>query len=92
MASFTGRSSATPARRSPDGRKRSAPDSQADGDEPAVDPSVWIMLAEHVLSAGRNDQAEQLIEQAYCAYDKAMANAATSCSGAEKEEPEVDPE
>jgi hypothetical protein len=48
------------------------------------------LLAEDALSAGRTDQAEELVEQAYRVYDEAMTDVATSCSGSEEEESEFD--
>jgi hypothetical protein len=57
---------------------------------PSVGPSVWIMLAEDALIAGRIGQAEELIEQAYVEYDEAMTSAAISGLGFDEEEVEPD--
>jgi hypothetical protein len=65
---------------------------EPDRNEPALHPSVWIMLAEDALGAGRIDQAEELIEEAYLAYEEAMTNVASTALGSDEEEPEFDSE
>jgi len=45
-----------------------------EADDPSTGPSVWIILAEDALIAGRIGQAEELVGQAYRVYDEAMAN------------------
>ena len=83
--------SASPhAGRSLGGRQWFAPGARPDGIDPSAHRCIWILLAEDALSAGRHDQAEELVEQAYRLYDEAMTDVATSCSGSEEEESEFD--
>jgi hypothetical protein len=51
---------------------------------PLANPSVWIMLADDALSAGRSEQAEELIEEAYSIYDEAISNAVICWLGSEE--------
>ena len=65
-------------------------------DDLSVDPRTWILLADDALSAGRTDQAEELVGQAYRmyderAYDEAITNAARCWLGSGEEEPKVYP-
>jgi hypothetical protein len=60
---------------------------------PSVDPCTWILLADDALRAGRTEQAEELIEEAYSMFDmsdKAITNAATWWLGPDEKIPEVD--
>jgi len=52
-----------------------------DRDDQPVHPSVWIMLADDALRAGRIGQSEELIEEAYLAYDEATTSASISVLG-----------
>ena len=59
-------------------------------DDPSVDPCIWILLADEALNAGRINQAEALVEQAFLVYDervddKAISNAATWWLSSDKE-------
>jgi hypothetical protein len=81
---------ATRAGRLIDGRQQPAHGPKPEGVDPPADPCIWILLAEDALSAGRHDQAEELVEQAYRVYNEAMTDVATSCSGSEEEESEFD--
>jgi hypothetical protein len=71
--------------------ERIAPGPKPNGDDPSVDPRTWILLAEDALSAGRPDQAEELVEQAYRECDEAITNATAWWLGSEKEKTQLDP-
>jgi hypothetical protein len=91
MASF---SSSTAA--SYDGRFRrehlSHPRLKPEADDPRTGPSVWIILAEDALIAGRIGQAEELVEEAYLVYDEATKVVAADHLRSWEEESESDPE
>jgi hypothetical protein len=57
-----------------------------------IGPSVWIILAEDALIAGRIGQAEELVEQAYRVYDEAMPNLTADRLRSWEEEAELDSE
>jgi hypothetical protein len=93
MASFASPTAATYDGQFHRGRL-SPPQPKWDGDDPSLHPSSWIILAEDALTAGRIGKAEELVEQAYLAYDvyEAIANVVADRLRFGEEEPELDAE